>query len=53
MVVEETATCTLVRSICRQLSMPVISAGGIAAGRGFLAAMALGANGVTKLEVAL
>ena len=43
---EETTTFTLVPLICRQLSIPVISAGGIATGRGFLAAMALGANGV-------
>ena len=43
---EETTTFTLVPLICRELSIPVISAGGIATGRGFLAAMALGANGV-------
>ena len=43
---EETTTFALVPLICRQLSIPVISAGGIATGRGFLAAMALGANGV-------
>ena len=43
---EETTTFTLVPLICRRLSIPVISAGGIATGRGFLAAMALGANGV-------
>ena len=43
---EETTTFTLIPLICRQLSIPVISAGGIATGRGFLAAMALGANGV-------
>ena len=43
---EETTTFVLVPLICRQLSIPVISAGGIATGRSFLAAMALGANGV-------
>ena len=43
---EETTTFALVPLICRHLSIPVISAGGIATGRGFLAAMALGANGV-------
>ena len=43
---EETTTFALVPLICRKLSIPVISAGGIATGRGFLAAMALGANGV-------
>ena len=43
---EETTTFTLIPLICRQLSIPVISAGGIATGRGFLAAIALGANGV-------
>lgn len=43
---EETTTFALVPLICRQLSIPVISAGGIATGRGFLAAMALGADGV-------
>ena len=43
---EETTTFALVPLICKQLSIPVISAGGIATGRGFLAAMALGANGV-------
>lgn len=43
---EETTTFALVPLICKELSIPVISAGGIATGRGFLAAMALGANGV-------
>lgn len=43
---EETTTFALVPLICRHLSIPVISAGGIATGRGFLAAMALGADGV-------
>lgn len=43
---EETTTFALVPLICKELSLPVISAGGIATGRGFLAAMALGANGV-------
>ncbi len=43
---EETTTFALVPLICKQLSIPVISAGGIATGRGFLAAMALGAEGV-------
>ena len=43
---EETTTFALVPLISKELSIPVISAGGIATGRGFLAAMALGANGV-------
>ena len=43
---EETTTFALVPLICKELSLPVISAGGIATGRGFLAAIALGASGV-------
>jgi enoyl-[acyl-carrier protein] reductase II len=43
---EETTTFALVPLVCKKLSIPVISAGGIATGRGFLAAMALGADGV-------
>ena len=36
----------LIPSICSSVSIPVIAAGGIATGRGMLAAMALGADGV-------
>ncbi len=43
---EETTTMCLIPSICSSVSIPVIAAGGIATGRGMLAAMALGADGV-------
>lgn len=43
---EETTTFVLIPSICRSVSIPVISAGGIATGRQMLAAMVLGASGV-------
>jgi len=43
---EETTTFTLVPLIRRAVKLPLIAAGGIATGRGMLAAMALGADGV-------
>ena len=43
---EETTTFTLVPMTKEAVQIPVISAGGIASGRGMLAAMALGADGV-------
>jgi enoyl-[acyl-carrier protein] reductase II len=43
---DETTTFTLIPMIKEQLSIPVIAAGGIATGRGMLAAMVLGADGV-------
>ncbi|MEI6455615.1 MAG: nitronate monooxygenase, partial [bacterium] len=43
---EETTTFTLIPLIRRSSNLPLIAAGGIATGRGMLAAMALGANGV-------
>jgi len=43
---EETTTFTLVPMVCKNVSIPVISAGGIANGRGMLAAFVLGAEGV-------
>jgi enoyl-[acyl-carrier protein] reductase II len=43
---EETTTFTLIPMVKEQLSIPLISAGGIATGRGMLAAMVLGADGV-------
>lgn len=43
---EETTTFTLVPMIKQNVSIPVIAAGGIANGRGMLAAMVLGADGV-------
>lgn len=43
---EETTTLTLIPNVTKQCSLPVIAAGGIATGRGMLAAMALGAEGV-------
>jgi enoyl-[acyl-carrier protein] reductase II len=43
---EETTTMTLVPMICREVSIPVIAAGGIATGRSMMAAFALGAEGV-------
>jgi NAD(P)H-dependent flavin oxidoreductase YrpB (nitropropane dioxygenase family) len=41
------ATMTLVPCVADLLDVPVLAAGGIADGRGFLAALALGAEGVT------
>ena len=43
---EETTTFTLIPMVKEQLEIPVIAAGGIASGRGMLAAMVLGADGV-------
>ena len=43
---EETTTLTLIPLIKSICSLPLIAAGGIATGRGMLAAMALGAEGV-------
>ena len=43
---EETTTMVLIPMIKNAVSIPVIAAGGIGAGRGMLAAMALGADGV-------
>lgn len=43
---EETTTFTLIPMVKEHLSIPVIAAGGIATGRGMLAAMVLGADGI-------
>ena len=43
---EETTTFTLIPMVKEQVKIPVISAGGIGTGRGMLAAMVLGADGV-------
>ncbi|PCH76079.1 MAG: nitronate monooxygenase [Flavobacteriaceae bacterium] len=43
---EETTTFTLIPMVKEKLSIPVIAAGGIATGRGMLAAMVLGADAV-------
>lgn len=43
---EETTTLTLIPMVREQVSIPLIAAGGIATGRGMLAAMILGADGV-------
>ncbi len=43
---EETTTLTLIPMVKEQISIPLIAAGGIASGRGMLAAMILGADGV-------
>ena len=43
---EETTTFTLIPMVREQISVPLIAAGGIATGRGMLAAMILGADGV-------
>lgn len=43
---EETTTFTLIPMVCEKLKIPVIAAGGIATGKGMLAAMVLGADGV-------
>lgn len=43
---DETTTLTLVPVVKKVLDIPVIAAGGIGTGRGMLAAMALGADGV-------
>ena len=43
---EETTTFTLIPMVKEKISIPLIAAGGIANGRGMLAAMVLGADGV-------
>jgi enoyl-[acyl-carrier protein] reductase II len=43
---EETTTFTLIPMVREKISVPLIAAGGIANGRGMLAAMVLGADGV-------
>ncbi|MFC4634448.1 NAD(P)H-dependent flavin oxidoreductase [Dokdonia ponticola] len=43
---EETTTMTLIPMVKEQLKIPLIAAGGIGTGRGMLAAMVLGADGV-------
>ncbi|PZO30588.1 MAG: nitronate monooxygenase [Flavobacteriaceae bacterium] len=43
---EETTTFTLIPMVKEQISIPLIAAGGIATGKGMLAAMVLGADGV-------
>lgn len=43
---EETTTFTLIPMVKEQLQVPLIAAGGVATGRGMLAAMVLGADGV-------
>ncbi|MFV8372765.1 NAD(P)H-dependent flavin oxidoreductase [Flavobacterium sp. LB2P6] len=43
---EETTTLTLIPMVKEKISIPVIAAGGIATGRGMLATMVLGADGV-------
>lgn len=43
---DETTTLTLIPMVKEKIKIPVIAAGGIATGRGMLAAMVLGADGV-------
>lgn len=43
---EETTTFTLIPMVKEQVTIPIIAAGGIGSGRGMLAAMILGADGV-------
>lgn len=43
---EETTTLTLIPMVKENISIPLIAAGGIATGKGMLAAMTLGADGV-------
>lgn len=43
---EETTTFTLIPMVKEQVNIPLIAAGGIATGRGMLAAMVLGADGI-------
>lgn len=44
--IDETTTMTLIPIIKKEIQIPLIAAGGIATGRGMLAAMILGADGV-------
>ncbi|MEM8521638.1 nitronate monooxygenase [Flavobacterium sp. PL12] len=44
--IEETTTLTLIPMVKEKISIPLIAAGGIATGRGMLAVMTLGADGV-------
>jgi len=43
---EETTTMVLIPQICKATELPLIAAGGIATGKGMLAAFALGAEGI-------
>jgi len=43
---EETTTMVLIPQICKATGLPIIAAGGIATGKGMLAAFALGAEGI-------
>jgi len=43
---EETTTLTLIPMVKENISIPLIAAGGIASGKGMLAAMVLGADGI-------
>ncbi len=43
---EETTTLTLIPMVKRNINIPLIAAGGIATGKGMMAAMVLGADGV-------
>ena len=43
---EETTTLTLIPMVKRNIAIPLIAAGGIATGKGMLAAMILGADGI-------
>ena len=43
---EETTTLTLIPMVKQKINIPLIAAGGIATGRGMLAAMVLGADGI-------
>ncbi|MBK5203775.1 MAG: nitronate monooxygenase, partial [Prolixibacteraceae bacterium] len=43
---EETTTMVLIPQICKATGLPLIAAGGIATGKGMLAAFALGADGI-------
>jgi enoyl-[acyl-carrier protein] reductase II len=44
--IDETTTLTLIPAVKREISIPLIAAGGIATGRAMLATMILGADGV-------
>ncbi len=44
--IEETTTMALIPMVREAISLPLIAAGGIASGKGMMAAMALGADGV-------